>query len=165
MRRGFMMVYASEPRIIILWFLATLIQLTTSDHSKDAPFTSPEEFPSIVAGSAFIVPSSTLQKVEPPSIDRKGLQSNVSASIGRTAYLRCKVKNLGHKSVSWVRHEDVSLIAVGKLKYIKDNRFRIINQDNSEEWMLIIRSLKKSDEGLYECQVNASPMLRLTIYL
>ena len=70
-----------------------------SDHSKDAPFTSPEEFPSIVAGSAFIVPSSTLQKVEPPSIDRKGLQSNVSASIGRTAYLRCKVKNLGHKSV------------------------------------------------------------------
>ena len=25
-----MMVYASEPRIIILWFLATLIQLTTS---------------------------------------------------------------------------------------------------------------------------------------
>ena len=71
-----------------------------SDHSKDAPFTSPmEEFPSIVAGSAFIVPSSTLQKVEPPSIDSKGLQSNVSASIGRTAYLRCKVKNLGHKSV------------------------------------------------------------------
>ena len=64
-----------------------------------------------------------------------------------------------------MRHEDVSLIAVGKLKYIKDNRFRIINQDNSEEWMLIIRSLKKSDEGLYECQVNASPMLRLTIYL
>lgn len=162
------MVCATEPpRIIILWFLATLIQLTsTSDHSKDAPFTSPmEEFPSIVAGSAFIVPSSTLQKVEPPSIDSKGLQSNVSASIGRTAYLRCKVKNLGHKSVSWVRHEDVSLIAVGKLKYIKDNRFRIINQDNSEEWMLIIRSLKKSDEGLYECQVNASPMLRLTIYL
>ena len=64
-----------------------------------------------------------------------------------------------------MRHEDVRLIAVGKLKYIKDNRFRIINQDNSEEWMLIIRSLKKSDEGLYECQVNASPMLRLTIYL
>ena len=70
-----------------------------SDHSKDAPFTSSDEFPSIVAGSAFIVPSSTLQKVEPPSIDRQGLQSNVSASIGRTAYLRCKVKNLGHKSV------------------------------------------------------------------
>ena len=27
------------------------------------------------------------------------------------------------------------------------------------------RSLKKSDEGMYECQVNASPMLRFTIYL
>ena len=55
----------------------------------------------VIAGSAFIVPSSTLQKVEPPSIDKDGIQSNVSASIGRTAYLRCKVKNLGHKSVSF----------------------------------------------------------------
>ena len=58
-------------------------------------------FYTVIAGSAFIVPSSTLQKVEPPSIDKDGIQSNVSASIGRTAYLRCKVKNLGHKSVSF----------------------------------------------------------------
>ena len=70
-----------------------------SDASEDTPFTSPEEYPAIVAGSAFIVPSSTLQKVEPPSIDRNGVPANVSASMGRTAYLRCKVKNLGHKSV------------------------------------------------------------------
>ena len=74
--------------------------LIADKSEADAPFTTPEKFPAIVAGSAFIVPSSTLQKVEPPSIDRNGVQSNVSASIGRTAYLRCKVKNLGHKSVN-----------------------------------------------------------------
>ena len=67
--------------------------------------------------------------------------------------------------VSWVRHDDVSLISVGKLKYIKDDRFKIIHEDNNIEWVLAIQSLKKSDEGLYECQVNASPMLRVTIYL
>lgn len=77
-----------------------------SDNSnEDAPFAikndQAEVVPPVVAGSAFIVPSSTLQKVEPPSIDRNGVQSNVSASIGRTAYLRCKVKNLGHKSVRY----------------------------------------------------------------
>ncbi len=102
--------------------------------------------------------------------------------------------------MSWVRHDDVSLISVGKLKYIKDERFKVINEENSQDWVLAIRykpffihsilvffcllalgvasqscfsnvkwnafrSLKKSDEGLYECQVNASPMLRLTMYL
>jgi hypothetical protein len=49
--------------------------------------------------------------------------------------------------VSWVRHDDVSLISVGKLKYIKDDRFKIIHEDNNIEWVLAIRSLKKSDEG------------------
>jgi len=159
------MIGPSRKALSVFAILLSFIQVTTSDKSEDAPFTTSEEFPAIVAGSAFIVPSSTLQKVEPPSIDKDGIQSNVSASIGRTAYLRCKVKNLGHKSVSWVRHDDVSLISVGKLKYIKDDRFKIIHEDNNIEWVLAIRSLKKSDEGLYECQVNSNPTLRLTIYL
>ena len=69
-----------------------------SDQPSDEPFAFPSDFPGIVAGSAIIVPSSTLQ--DPPTLDLKGFQANVSASIGRTAYLGCKVKNLGHKSVS-----------------------------------------------------------------
>ena len=40
----------------------------------------------------------------------------------------------------------MSLISVGKLKYIKDDRFKIIHEDNNIEWVLAIRSLKKSDE-------------------
>ena len=44
--------------------------------------------------------------------------------------------------VSWVRHDDVSLISVGKLKYIKDERFRIINEDHSDDWVLAIRYVR-----------------------
>ena len=76
-----------------LYFFILLI----SDQA-DEPFALPKDFPDIVAGSAIIVPSSTLQ--DPPRLDLNGFQPNVSASLGRTAYLRCKVKNLGHKSVS-----------------------------------------------------------------
>lgn len=142
--------------------LVTVIHLTTSDQ-PDEPFALPSDFPGIIVGSAIIVPSSTLQ--DPPSLDIKGIQANVSASIGRTAFLECKVKNLGHKSVSWVRHKDVNLISVGKFKYISDERFSIIHEDHDETWVLTIKDLKQSDEGFYECQVNASPLLRHRIHL
>jgi hypothetical protein len=68
-----------------------------SEHHHEVSLTENQH---LVEGSAFIVPSSTLQKVKPPSLDSTDFQPNISASIGRTAYLRCKVKHLGHKSVS-----------------------------------------------------------------
>ena len=55
--------------------------------------------------------------------------------------------------VSWVRHDDVSLISVGKLKYIKDERFRIINEDHSDDWVLAIRYVRLSTTILY-CSTN-----------
>ena len=66
--------------------------------------------------------------------------------------------------VSWVRHRDVSLISVGKYKYIKDARFQIVN-DRHEEWVLVIKDVGLDDQGLYECQVNTSPLLRQAFYL
>ena len=75
-----------------------MIQSSPFPDQPDEPFALPSDFPGIIVGSAIIVPSSTLQ--DPPSLDIKGIQANVSASIGRTAFLECKVKNLGHKSVS-----------------------------------------------------------------
>ena len=84
--------------IIENWHAIKTIQSSPFPDQPDEPFALPSDFPGIIVGSAIIVPSSTLQ--DPPSLDIKGIQANVSASIGRTAFLECKVKNLGHKSVS-----------------------------------------------------------------
>ena len=75
------------------------------------------------------------------------------------------VLNKSYLQVSWVRHNNVSLISVGKYKYIKDERFRIVHEHHDEDWILAIKSVKKADQGVYECQVNTSPLQRQKFYL
>ena len=48
---------------------------------------------------AIILPINAFGQTLTPSIEKDAYPTNVSASIGRTAYLKCKIKNLGHKSV------------------------------------------------------------------
>ena len=51
---------------------------------------------------AIILPINAFGQTLTPSIDVDAYTTNVSASLGRTAYLKCRIKNLGHKSVSSV---------------------------------------------------------------
>ena len=48
---------------------------------------------------AIILPINAFGQTLTPSIDKEAYPTNVSASMGRTAYLKCRIKNLGHKSV------------------------------------------------------------------
>ena len=65
-----------------------------------------------------------------------------------------------------MRHSDVSLISVGKYKYIKDSRFRVINESpKQQDWELAINDVKQKDEGFYECQVNTLPPLQQSFFL
>ena len=50
--------------------------------------------------AALLLPHFGLQaEVGPPSIARQAHPANVTASLGRTARLRCRIVNLGQKSV------------------------------------------------------------------
>ena len=72
----------------------------------------------------------------------------------------------GCPQVSWVRHNDVSLISVGKYKYIKDSRFRVMNEyPKLQDWELVINDVRLKDQGQYECQVNTSPILQQAFFL
>ena len=59
----------------------------------------------------------------------------------------------------------MSLISIGKYKYIRDERFRIVHEHHDEDWILVIKSVTEADRGVYECQVNTSPLLRQKFYL
>lgn len=99
-----------------------------------------------------------------PYFDRSASR-NVTALLGKTAYLNCRVYNLGNKTVSWVRHRDVHLLTVGRYTYTNDQRFRAINQPLSNDWTLQLKYPQHRDAGVYECQVSTTPHMSHFVHL
>uniref|UniRef100_A0A1B6M637 Ig-like domain-containing protein n=1 Tax=Graphocephala atropunctata TaxID=36148 RepID=A0A1B6M637_9HEMI len=95
----------------------------------------------------------------------KAASKNITALLGKTAYLNCKVKNLGNKSVSWVRHRDIHLLTVGRYTYTSDQRFRAIHHQSSEDWSLQVKYPQHRDSGIYECQISTTPHMSHYIHL
>jgi hypothetical protein len=92
---------------------------------------------------------------------------NVTAVLGKTALLNCRVKNIGNKTVSWMRHDDTQLLAIGRLTYTSDMRFKAIHKLYSEDYLLQIKPTTHRDNGKYTCQISTTPpvshMVSLTI--
>ncbi|KAI4488516.1 hypothetical protein M0802_011556 [Mischocyttarus mexicanus] len=91
--------------------------------------------------------------------------SNMTGLVGKTIQLVCKVKNLGNRTVSWVRHRDIHLLTVGRYTYTSDQRFEAVHTPLSEEWTLKIRYPQKKDSGVYECQISTTPPIGLPVHL
>lgn len=61
---------------------------------------------------------------------------NETVMVGNVAYLKCRVKNIGNKTVSWVRHRDINLMSVGVVMYTSDTRFQSMHDADEDEWTL-----------------------------
>jgi len=87
---------------------------------------------------------------------------NVTTQLEATTYLHCRVNRLGGKTVSWLKRigqdKDPHLLTYGRQTYSSDARFQIIHE-KPNNWKLQIQFTKKSDVGLYECQVSTNPPL------
>lgn len=68
-------------------------------------------------------------------------------SLGKSAYLSCRVRNLGNKTVSWIRHRDIHILTVGSYTYTSDQRFQATNHKENDEWTLQIKWAQKRDGG------------------
>ncbi|CAK9806572.1 Zwei Ig domain protein zig-8 [Anthophora retusa] len=107
-------------------------------------------------------PAGQKSKVE-PTFDYTQ-NTNVTALVGEPAYLTCRVRNLGDKTVSWVRHRDIHILTAGAYIYTSDQRFQALRRvntgQNSEwsEWTVCIKWTQKRDQGLYECQISTIPV-------
>jgi hypothetical protein len=64
---------------------------------------------------------------------------NVTALVGNTAYLNCRVRNLGNRTVTWIRHRDLHLLTVGKMTYTSDQRFQTVHNPYTDDWSLKVR--------------------------
>ncbi|KAL0279222.1 UNVERIFIED_CONTAM: hypothetical protein PYX00_000827 [Menopon gallinae] len=83
---------------------------------------------------------------------------NVTALVGKSAYLTCRVKNLANKTVSWIRHRDIHILTVGGYTYTSDQRFVATHHRDNDEWTLQIKFAQKRDAGVYECQISTQPV-------
>jgi len=84
---------------------------------------------------------------------------NVTAILGKTASLTCRVRAVGNRTVSWLRHSDTHLLTAGRYTYTSDERFRAIHKVLSEDYILQIDPVQKADSGQYECQISTTPVM------
>ncbi|XP_008478681.1 zwei Ig domain protein zig-8-like, partial [Diaphorina citri] len=90
---------------------------------------------------------------------------NITTAVGQSAFLHCRVEQLGDKAVSWIRKRDLHILTAGVLTYTSDQRFQVIRPDRSENWTLLIKFPQERDSGIYECQVNTEPKMSLAFRL
>ncbi|CRK99609.1 CLUMA_CG012921, isoform A [Clunio marinus] len=90
---------------------------------------------------------------------------DVTATVGQSAKLHCRVRNLGDRAVSWIRKRDLHILTVGILTYTNDQRYQSLHADGSDEWTLRITSPQPRDSGIYECQVSTEPKISLAFRL
>lgn len=93
------------------------------------------------------------------------VNSNITGLVGQSVLLHCRVKNLGNRTVSWVRHRDIHLLTVGRYTYTSDQRFEAVHTPHTEEWSLRIRFPQKKDSGIYECQISTTPPIGHPVFL
>ncbi|XP_050424173.1 lachesin-like isoform X4 [Adelges cooleyi] len=119
-------------------------------------------------------PSLSLQNVQ--SITQKGIAMprpyfddisphNVTAIVGQTAILHCRVKHISDRTVSWMRKRDLHILTSSIHTYTGDSRFSVIHPEKSEQWDLKVEFVQKRDVGIYECQVNTEPKINLAVQL
>ncbi|OXU19898.1 hypothetical protein TSAR_003381 [Trichomalopsis sarcophagae] len=99
-----------------------------------------------------------------PYIDSRNM-TNVTVQLNTHAYLPCKVRQIGNKSVSWVRTRDDHILAVDRTIFIADDRFQSHFYDKTNTWSLLVKYAQKRDEGEYECQISTEPKLSHTVRL
>ncbi|XP_042213274.1 hemicentin-1-like [Homarus americanus] len=90
-----------------------------------------------------------------------GLPTNVSVTAGRLATLPCRVANLKGRSVSWIRQQDLKVLATDGIIFTSDHRLKVRAWRTGAVWAwdLQIGHTTVGDAGVYECQVNTRPKL------
>ncbi|XP_068233861.1 zwei Ig domain protein zig-8-like [Palaemon carinicauda] len=95
------------------------------------------------------------------------LPTNISVTAGMQATLPCRVANLKGRAVSWIRQEDLRVLATDEAIFTSDNRLKVVAWRTGVVWAwdLQIAEASVNDSGVYECQVNTRPKISHPVIL
>ncbi|XP_055890403.1 opioid-binding protein/cell adhesion molecule homolog isoform X3 [Biomphalaria glabrata] len=88
---------------------------------------------------------------------------NVTVKERNTAVLPCSVSSLGSYQVVWT--DQVSTLLTFEDRRIIDDERLSVERPYTRDWNLHIRDVRYSDQGIYNCQINTSPVKIKTINL
>ncbi|XP_064553650.1 limbic system-associated membrane protein isoform X1 [Drosophila montana] len=117
----------------------------------------------------FMCQKCSLQRIDVPAeviVDPKFSYpiANVTAPVGRDAFLTCVVQDLGPYKVAWLRVDTQTILTIQNHVITKNQRIGIANSEH-KTWTMRIRDIKESDRGWYMCQINTDPMKSQMGYL
>ncbi|XP_076249492.1 zwei Ig domain protein zig-8 isoform X2 [Calliopsis andreniformis] len=141
--------WCTPSRMICIFFFSMLLHEKAVQSTQLLDFHTLEEW----------------QSLEKEPYFNTTLPSNVTSLVGETVKLVCRVQNLGDKTITWIRHRDIHLLAVGRHTYTTDQRFDVLYNPETNEWTLRIRYAQQKDAGIYECQVSTTPPISYIVYL
>ncbi|XP_063601697.1 protein sidekick-2-like [Penaeus indicus] len=90
---------------------------------------------------------------------------HIAAAVGSPALMPCRARNLGAKSVSWIRHRDLHVLTVNSFTFTNDERFSAHRDHVTGDWVLVLRRPQPSDSGFYECSISTKPVTALSVKL
>ena len=64
-----------------------------------------------------------------------------------------------------MRLADTYIVAVGKVVFHDEEKFKILHHTRSGSWTLQIRDVEPEDAGAYECQIGIRPKKSMIIRL
>ncbi|XP_040566960.1 neurotrimin isoform X2 [Lepeophtheirus salmonis] len=157
------MVFSTDCfKIFLIPFIVATTQVMSYSNTNDLSIQ--EDLNKLYDTKPVKVHTNSLNEKEHPHLDSDRTpyfdfihSGDVTAVLGKTAILNCRVKNLGNKTVSWVRHDDTHLLTIGRYTYTSDLRFKAIHKELSEDYLLQIKPTTKRDAGKYECQISSTP--------
>ncbi|CRK99294.1 CLUMA_CG012607, isoform A [Clunio marinus] len=95
------------------------------------------------------------------------IPTTVSVIEGSAVILSCRIESLGDRMVFWIRNSDLQILTAGLVTFTADNRFKVNHENSidSTDWSLLITDVTMADQGLYECQINTEPKMKMNINL
>jgi len=103
--------------------------------------------------------------VDSPPYFGTNLPPKVVKRLGDTAFLKCKVFNLGNNMVSWIRTDPLEIISSGLYTFIGDSRYSTEYLSEDNVWVLRITNVRYEDSATFECQVNTNPVMSYNVSL